>query len=280
MDATTQLLVRYLAVVFGGLFSWSMIDLVVRNHLRYYLADEKFELLVAVGGILLGLVVLLKFRALLIGRDAHAHDHSHDHGHTHDHDHDHGDHHSHDVSLWRYIVLAIPLMIVLMGLAPRGLSAAALDRRMTREQREAIAAIGNVALPAGRSAAGKMVAANVKELMDAAADPVRREFWESTANPVQARVKGQFVPDARYPDRYRLMRIKITCCAADATPLGVTVIGKPQPGWKYGDWIEVEGPVSFVEVPASKGGASRYIPAIYQQKAIPLSSPPPDLYIQ
>ncbi|MFO0948763.1 MAG: hypothetical protein U1D30_23045 [Planctomycetota bacterium] len=277
MDPTTQLLARVFAVTAGALFSWSMIDLVVRDRLKWYLADQKFEVLVIIGGVLLGAVVLLKIRALAIPGTGHSHDHDHghehDHGHAHDHDHGHG-----SVSLWRYIVLAFPLMIIVMGLSPDGISAGNLENRMSRGQREAIAAIKDVKLPPGRSPDGKVVSVDAAELQQAASQPDRREYWESTKNPVRAKIAGELVPDSRYTDRYRLMRIKLTCCVADATPVGVTVLGSVDPKWNSkGQWLEVVGPVSFFEVANPKTGAPEYYPLIHQQQ---IKATTPRVYLQ
>ena len=302
MDQSTLLLTRVLAVAYGAAFSYSMIDLVVQDRLKYYLSDQKFTLLVIMGGVLLGLVVLLKIRALTIPGSGHAHDH--DHG---DDDHDHG------VSLWRFIVLAMPLAIIFMGLAPTGLSADVFEKRMTKSQREAISKISDSKLPESRwkwyldqvdaietlkakldeasstqeeplKAAiseldGKMQSrietTSAKVLQADALDSMQRAHWEDENDPRFARISGQFVP-AGYDDRYRLMRIKITCCAADATPVGVSVIGSAK-GWSHGDWLEVVGPVQFFESKDPQTGRSTFLPVVHQITAEPT---PPKPYLQ
>lgn len=279
MDQTTAQVAKILGVGCGGVFSYAMIELVYSRKLKYYLADQKFELIVLTGGVLLGLIVLLKLRVLLNPHVGHSHDHGHDHAHDHSHDDGHGHDHAHNVSLWRFIVLMFPLMIIFMGLMPKGLSANALEKRATRDQLDAIAAAG-ATLPAGRSLEGRVVGSNLKELSDAAFEPNRREFWESTSSPVRAEIVGQFIPDNRFVDRYRLMRIKITCCAADGTPVAVTVLGKPDPTWKYGDWIAVVGPISFFESKDSRTGAVKFHPALHQQTTSRLTEQPPDFYLQ
>ncbi len=50
MDRATLLLANVLSLGAAGLFSWSMIDLVVKDTLKFYLADQKFQILVLVGG--------------------------------------------------------------------------------------------------------------------------------------------------------------------------------------------------------------------------------------
>lgn len=275
MDQTTLLLARCIGVVAGGLFSWSMINLVVSGRIRFYLADQKFSLLVLIGGVLLAIMVLLKIRALAM---ATGHEHGHDHGHHH-HDHDHS--HDHGVSLWRYMVLAVPLMIILMDLAPRGLSANIYAKRMSKAQIEAIAAVGNATLPEGRSPDGSIKPEQLKALQDAASIPSKRDFWESVQDPVRVETVGQVVKDrsGSSTNRYRLMRIKITCCAADATPVGVIVMGAVEPAWKEGEWLKVVGPVSFFKTTNSRTGAEQFFTVIHQQQAERIPAPP-DLYVQ
>lgn len=292
MDQSTVLLTRWLTVAVGGLFSWAMIDLVYSDRLKYYLADQKFGLLVLGGGVLLALVVLLRLRTLVLaGPGGHHHDHDHHHGHDHDHDHHDHDHHHHDhahdhdndhahahdhgddghdhnVSLWRFVVLAAPLMIVLMGLAPLGLSADAALNRMTKAQREAIASVGAAKLPEGRVAGGRVIDTDARDLQAAANQSSARAYWESTTEPVQARLAGEVLRDTRFRDRYRLTRFKIICCAGDASPMVITVLGDPGP---RGDrsWVEVTGPVSFTEVKDEKTGTSQFFPVVHQQLVEP-----------
>ena len=323
---------EWLTLIYSGVLSWAMIDLVVSHRLRFYLADRKFEDLVAAGGVLLGILVLLKLRDLLLGGGhAHHHHHSHDEGHDHDypvhdhghahhhhvHDHDHH-HHSHDdghthhhhahddvhdhdhhqphhsadhsdpdehsvdcdhgVSLWRYAVLTFPLILLLGGLTPEGLSADVFERRMSRDQRNAIVAIDATAIPGEVGGQGRIVERSVLDLEEAARNTSKRQEWQSTTDPIRVRVIGQYIPDPRFKDRYRVMRIKITCCAADAVPHGVTVVGLPGPAWEYGDWLEITGPVRFVEVTGER--SSQFFPVVYAQTAQKLPQPPTDLYLQ
>lgn len=168
-------------------------------------------------------------------------------------------------------------MVVGMGLAPAGLSADAALNRMTRAQKEAIAAVGNANLPAGRKPDGRVIETNARELQEAASQPALREYWESQDEPRRARLAGQVLIDPRFADRYRLTRFRITCCAADASPMVVTVIGAPREGWKDRDWVEVTGPVGFIPVTDSQTGQTQYFPVIYQQIA---ELCPPKEYLQ
>lgn len=180
-------------------------------------------------------------------------------------DHDHSHDHDHSVSLWRFFVLSAPIIIVLMGLAPRDFSAQALESRMSRGQKNILAAATS-GLAAGRSADGKIVPATIKELQNAAIEPSIRGFWESREKPVRVRAAGQLVRNSAFNDRFNLVRQKITCCAGDATSVNVGVMGTAGPSFKNGEWIEVIGPVSFVEIPNQRTGRAEFFPVIHAQE--------------
>jgi uncharacterized repeat protein (TIGR03943 family) len=230
---------------------------VVQDTLQFYLADQKFQILVLIGGVLLGLVILLKLPSLF-GSSSHEHHHHH-----HDHDHDHHDH-SHAPSLWRLIVLALPLMVLFMGVPKQGFSAQGLTNKLSADDLKAIAAIGQSGgLPAGLEPKGDPRPADWKVMVAAASDPFQRDHWERQA----VQIVGQAVADPRFADRYRLMRVKITCCAADAVPLSITVLGPFDAKWKSGEWVEVLGVVHFVEFEASDNQQRSFLPVIYQVQA-------------
>lgn len=255
MDRATLLLANALSLAAAALFSWSMIDLVVQDRLKLYLADQKFQILVMVGGVLLGLIVLLRLPSLFT-TDAHHHHHG-DEPHAHDHD-----DHTHAPSLWRLIILALPIMIIFMGLPPNQLSAQGLTNKLSAKDLKALAALGSATMPAGFEPKGEVVDADWKVLVAAADDPFKRERWQAQA----VRISGQAVPDRGFADRYRLMRVKITCCAADAVPLSITILGKPSDSWKPAEWVEVTGAVNFVPI-ESNTGERAFLPVVYQIQA-------------
>jgi uncharacterized repeat protein (TIGR03943 family) len=59
------------------------------------------------------------------------------------------------------------------------------------------------------------------------------------------RVPGQF--HSMGADQFKVFRLLMFCCAADAVPLSVTVKGTAGPDLKDGNWVEVEGSVRFVK---------------------------------
>lgn len=262
MDRSTLMLANLLSAGAAALFSWTMVSLVVDNTLQFYLADQKFQILVLIGGVLLGLILLLRLPALF-GGESHHHHHDHGDGHTHDHD-----EHTHAPSLWRLIVLALPLMIIFMGVPRQGFSAQGLTNKLSAEDLKAIAAVASTSLPPGFVPKGEPRQADWKVLVNAANDPIQREHWQAQ----MVQIVGQAVADPRFSDRFRLMRVKITCCAADAVPLSLTVLGPWDPSWQSGQWVEIIGAVNFVDI-----GNGGFLPVVHQLRA---SETEPRPYLQ
>jgi hypothetical protein len=85
------------------------------------------------------------------------------------------------------------------------------------------------------------------ELNDAALSAERREFYSGKVG----RLRGQFLPNPQIPRGFSLARIRIRCCAADTTTLGIIIFVdenvptstfeniKPQ------DWVQVTGEIQF-----------------------------------
>jgi uncharacterized membrane protein YcgQ (UPF0703/DUF1980 family) len=277
MDRTTALLMKYLAVAFTGGFGYIMIELWRSNHLQWYVAVDKFGWLVLGGGIVLCLIAFLNLVALgQGGHDHHDHDHGHAHGHDHhhhDHGHDHGHEghdHSHGTSPWRLMILVSPLMIVLLNLAPSELSGQALLTRGSAELNNALANLGDIKLPDNKKDVDLKADPEMLDwqyLERAKSDVAKRTYLEGLKT--QVRISGQFAPDQRFADRYQLRIFKMTCCASDATPMGVNVKAREQNGqWKVGEWLEVVGIVTFAESKDANTGELTHTPIIHETVAV------------
>lgn len=59
------------------------------------------------------------------------------------------------------------------------------------------------------------------------------------------RLRGQYYKMSG--SDFKLLQLVMYCCAADTTPIGVLVHGQPPEGIKNMDWLEVDGPVNFVQ---------------------------------
>jgi uncharacterized repeat protein (TIGR03943 family) len=274
MDATTKQLVRAIALAICGLFAYILLEMVWKGTLKYYLNTDIFGWVVTVAGVLLAGMVLLRAGAWITARIGIAPDLAHDCC-SHDHDHGHAQHaHSHEVSLWRLIVVAFPLMMLMAGFVPDRLSADAVKNKMSEQQKLA-AGMQVASLPPGRKVEGaEIVSASMAELVQAARDPSLRALWESSEKPIAAKVKGQLLRTSM-PGRYQLHRLKMTCCTNDATPVIILVVGSLTDEWKNDEWLEVTGPMSFQKDPT--GG---YTAVLHQAAAVKLPGPPSDLYLK
>jgi uncharacterized membrane protein YcgQ (UPF0703/DUF1980 family) len=279
MDQTTKQVVRAIALTLCGLFAYIMLELIFRDRLKFYLNTDIFGWVVLVAGILLASMVALRAGTWIAARlgvapDV-AHDCcNHDHGHDHHHDHGHEQHaHSHEVSLWRLIVVAMPLMMLMAGLVPTALSADAIRNKMSKQQ--LLAAGMNIAsLPAGRKVEGaKVRRATMKELAQAARDPLQRAMWESVEEPLAARVTGQLMR-TKSSGKYQLTHWDMSCCPGDATPVAILVAGAVEASVREADWLEVTGPVSYQQDPS--GGYT----AVVHQAEVKATPPPSDLYLK
>ena len=74
--------------------------------------------------------------------------------------------------------------------------------------------------------------------------PSYREEFEGK----EVEMVGQFVPMSTgnpKGDRFQVIRMFITCCAADAKPMGVTVHGDTLPHVAEMQWVRVTGKPTF-----------------------------------
>lgn len=111
-----------------------------------------------------------------------------------------------------------------------------------------------------------------KELEQAALVEKQREFWTGRAG----KMRGQFSPSKR-DKGFTLMRLKMTCCAADVTPAQVW-IESPESVEKFkaAEWVEVEGQIRFDQAPG------KFIPVLKVTAMEKIRRIPPeaDLYLR
>ncbi|HJT77315.1 MAG TPA: hypothetical protein VJ739_08965 [Gemmataceae bacterium] len=169
---------------------------------------------------------------------AHGHHHHHDHEHEHEHTHaghDHGHDHDHSFSAVRYIVLLLPVVLFFLGLPNEGFIINGV---------ESLGTIGEAKGPVKDK--GFNPELGFLELTGAAYSPERRALYEGST----VRLKGAF-QSAGSDRNFSLVRMKITCCAADAIPLPVVIMIDPKskehinPASYQGKWVEVTGQVQF-----------------------------------
>jgi hypothetical protein len=256
---------------------------VVRNCKLSLLLHPKFHVWVLVGGVTLLSMVVIRIIALWFQVDRGAvgpahelgccgHDHSQEHPHAvqevrsvqgvdaslpafaahsqdsdHNHEHTVGHGHDHGWSPWRYAVLMVPLVLYFLNLPNKGFQVHA----------GGFAGIGEVAAPKQVADRGH-VTVGFLQLEEAALTREKREFYAGKT----VRLTGQY---ADYdPWRFTLIRLKRSCCAADAVPVKALIMVDPSS--KEGldtdklrdKWVEVTGRIAFVKDPRG----DRYVTAL------------------
>lgn len=173
------------------------------------------------------------------GPDCNHDHHHHNQDHAHDHGHDHGHDHSHGWGPWRYAVLLFPIMLFFLNLPNEGFAYVPLAQLNTAD-------LASLRTVEDKGALGHEL--TFKELDGVAYNPDRRAAYEGKT----VDLKGQFVGhDERV---FRLVRLKINCCAADAIPLNAVIIVEPKaPNSKEKlpseslqmKWVRVTGQIQF-----------------------------------
>jgi hypothetical protein len=164
------------------------------------------------------------------------HDHSHEGeaGHTHDHGHEHG------WGPWRYAVLLLPVMLYFLGLP---------DNKGYGELRADTVDPSTIQLEeVAPNEDGEVREVSFQELTGLAYSPDKRKGYSGK----MFRLKGQFVPSP-YGDRvFSLVRMRMSCCAADAVPVEADILVDPQSkdvpngAALHMRWVEVKGQLRFV----------------------------------
>jgi uncharacterized repeat protein (TIGR03943 family) len=229
-----------------------------------YILTPFFFMPVLVGGV--ALLAMVVVRAITLWREAgkvstHHHEH-HDHGHDHDHgDHDHHDHdHAHDHAHdhghdhgWtpaRYAVLMLPIALYFLNLPNSTFSAATYASIMSHDQ---------INLGTTSVASKEGLVLGFKELANAVYD-------EGTMKAMQGktgRLKGMYSPLGN-DKQFTLFRVRMTCCAADAMPVGVVIVSDENiTRIRPKDWVEVEGQIQFHKPPGKKDP----VPVLYVKSA-------------
>jgi DUF1980 C-terminal domain len=272
-----------------------------------------FQYAVLVGGVALVLVALVRGVALwkLAGAATAAHHHDHDHGpgcehdHSHAHDHEHGpgcehdhdhDHahagHDHGWAPAKYVVLLLPITLFFLGMPNAKFNSYYNNCNIKRAQgalppllfewvpgfyepifgshADRYQRSNPVLDDLGLNAVADRGEVNLdfKELSRAAMSEDSRRFYEGKTGTL----KGQFSPGVS-DKTFTLVRMKITCCAADAIPLNVVILSpEPISDIEQLSWVKVTGQIQF----RKRRDGNEYIPVLQlaSRKAIEERVPP------
>jgi hypothetical protein len=262
--------------------------------------DPKFHDPVLWGGVALLVLVAIRITALwrAVGQTVAGHSHSHAQGHTHDHEHgpgcDHHDHkhgdehgpncdhhhnvqdreehadedeseeadpvladqgvhhheddhgHDHGFAPWRYAVLLVPILLFLI--------------RVPWPQPE-------------EPVEDNVIAMKLGEVEESAESPDSREHWKKEMEAKSVRLKAKFGAPVRGDRMFNFVRLKMTCCAADAYGEPVKVIiesSKPLDFDKLKDhWIKVIGKLDYRKT----GDLDRYVTVVKAESIKVISTP-------
>ncbi len=216
--------VKVILLIALGLF---LLSRLLNGTLSFYI-HPRFNVLTLLTAV--GLTVLGVGYAIQQRRQA-AHVHEDDHKHDHDHE------HSHDVSWAGLLLLALPVVLGLL-VEPRPLGASALQNREIN--------IGND---------GSLVSANAPEgsELSVIANAGDRNIldwlylFQRNTDPAnfdgeEVHVVGFVYRDARFTDtQFMVSRFTVSCCVADAAPIGLIVEWPDTAVLTSDSWVEVSG---------------------------------------
>jgi uncharacterized repeat protein (TIGR03943 family) len=264
----------FLLLCWGGFVLW----LATTHQLSTYLHPSLQPYTLA-GGVLLVILAVFALRELFTGKkkedscchhQAHsccAHEHEHHaheklHGHpTHEEQDEHESHEGHHHGeggliplLFKTALLLLPLVVIFLGQADHYTMNTVANRGVVQNldnlpSAKAKGAPVPVVAPTGENATTNAPASGampiqVIDLLYAVQMPSYREEFEGK----QVEMTAQFVPlTTGNPkgDRFQAIRLFITCCAADAKPVGVTVqYDKPLKVSEMG-WVKITGTPTF-----------------------------------
>jgi uncharacterized repeat protein (TIGR03943 family) len=216
MSPTTERLLKAAILLALGAYLYTRLT---TETVLFYI-NERFvmlTLLAAVGFLLVGASLLLR-----PGRDHH---------HTHDHDHDHD--HSH-VTWIGLLILTVPVIVGTL-VPPQPLGANALENREVN-----VGSLSSIAPP--RSNETRMgIVTGEKNIIDWLSE------FHDNPDPAgftgqEAHIIGFVYRDERFtPDSFMVGRFIVSCCVADAAPVGLIVQWPDAPTLADNQWVEVTG---------------------------------------
>lgn len=280
---------QLLIIAFCGAFGVIMILLKQWNVLPLFL-DQKFHEPLVWGAVALLVLVVIRAASLWMavgqaknghehehqGTDGHSHDLAHEHGHGHDHDHthehdhahchdhdhscehDHGHEHAHggaadcghehDFAPWRYVVLMIPIVLFLFRLPWPD--------------------------PPEDESDKNVIPLKLAVAEQSAADEQMRESWKEKMKTESVRLKGKFTPLGINDRMFSFVKLRMTCCFADAYGEPVKVFVESPTSLDFGKlragsgWVKVTGKLNYQRL---SGG--EYVAMVKADEVRPIPTP-------
>lgn len=216
-----------------------------------YILVPQFFVPVLIGGV--ALLALVVVRGVSVWREAGAGEKA-----CCNHDHDHDDGHEHGWTPAKYAVLLLPVVLYFLNLPNSSFNPQMFNFG-------GVELAGEVTAVADKGA----VALGFKELTNAALDARTRDELEGKTGSL----RGMF--SRLGSDKvFTLYRVKMTCCAADAIPLGVRIFSPNEniTGIPEKQWVEVSGQVQFQKLK----DRDKYMPVMLVKSADDVKKIPPE----
>ena len=252
-----KIITQFILFISLGLFLFSRLW---NGTLSFYI-HPRFNILTvltAVGLILVGIVYALhNWQTILSGE----HDHDeHDHHH-----HDHGHNHNHTHSWLGLTILAVPIILGIL-VEPRPLGANALENREVD-----LGKIASAQAPEG-SNLSIIATAGERNILDWLF-LFQRSTNLAEFNGETAHVIGFVYQNEQFgAEEFMVSRFTVSCCAADATPIGLIVQWPDTPALLADEWVEVEGTLQVGTF------AGREMPILVAEK-VTITEPPAQPYL-
>ncbi len=208
----------------------------ITNGTLFYYINNRFAwltLLAVIGFVVVGLGFLYRARLVrdMLANPEEYDDHQDEPGQEHDHDHSAHDH-SHALSRVGVALILLPVVLGLLVPA-RPLGATAMGNREV-----SIGRLSSAAAPRDSQIASSSREKNLLDWLltfDRNADPAAFDGQ-------QARLVGFVYRDSSHgDDTFMLSRFVVSCCVADATPIGVIVHWPEASALAVDQWVEVAG---------------------------------------
>lgn len=194
--------------------------------LSYYIHPRFNSLtaLTAVGFILVGIVYARRILSAASQEDSHHHDHN---------DHE-GHHHSHALSWWGLAILLLPVLLGVL-VQPKPLGANALANRDINVDSLTSAKAPESSQLAALATSGERNILDWLYLFQRSGDL-------SQFNGENVHVIGFVYRDERFDsEQFMVSRFIVSCCVADAAPVGLIVQWPETAELQADEWVEVEG---------------------------------------
>jgi uncharacterized repeat protein (TIGR03943 family) len=216
--------VKVILLIALGLF---LLSRLLNGTLSFYIHPRfnVLTLLTAVGLTALGLGYAIQQRR----QAAHAHKEGHDH--------EHDETHSHDVSWAGLLLLALPVLLGLL-VEPRPLGASALQNREINFGNDVSLVSANAPEGSELSVIPNAGERNILDWLYL----FQRSTEPTTFNGEEVHVVGFVYQDDRFTNtQFMVSRFTVSCCVADAAPIGLIVEWPDTAVLPPDSWVEVSG---------------------------------------